>query len=120
MKNRREYRRWNCSFPCRFENGDIRFEGFVSNLSFNGACVEGQANLPLRGDALTLQIEADPEVSIPARVVYVIEQRGRERFGIEFSGTWEEKLQALMPLFERYVDQEDYSLPLLHSEEHDH
>ncbi|UCF36716.1 MAG: PilZ domain-containing protein [Acidobacteriota bacterium] len=107
MKNRREYQRWNCSFPCLVDKGDDRFTGHVRNLSFNGACVEVESELPLCGESLTIQIDSDPCVSLPARVVYVIEQEGLERIGIEFSGTWEDKMRLLMPLFENHFDRDD-------------
>lgn len=107
MKDRRKFHRWDCSLRCYCWGEGFEFKAVLTNLSFNGARVYFDKKLPAEGSEIKLAIlpedsDVPSEESIlKARVVGVYDEG--EGFGVEFYGKWDERVEILMPVFQRYI-----------------
>ena len=107
MKDRRRFHRWDCSLDCYCWGEGFEFKAVLTNLSFNGARIFPDRKSPAEG--VEIEVAMLPEEnSIPdkknmlkARVVAVYDNG--ECFGVEFYGQWDEKVEILMPVFQKYV-----------------
>jgi hypothetical protein len=107
--DRRKFHRWESKIPCHCKGEDISLSGLVTNLSFKGARVTNPSQIPEEGSEILVTLHPGKErVLLKARVVYTmcrINPPGvEEQFGIEFYGTWDERLEKLMPLFRKYIE----------------
>jgi len=107
MRDRRKFHRWDCSLECYCWGEGYEFQASLTNLSFNGARVHSDNKIPVEGAEIKVAILPE-DSNIPdegsilkARVVAVYEDG--ECFGIEFYGKWDEKVEILMPVFQRYI-----------------
>jgi len=108
LRERRKFRRWDCSIPCDVVKPGETVQAEVINLSFNGACITRSTEEMKPGDNITVNLDSDgKKVSLPGRIVYRIREDGYYRLGVEFLGAWEAKLQSLMPLFQVYIEKEE-------------
>lgn len=108
MKDRRKFHRWECSLDCYCWGEGYEFAAVLTNLSFNGARVHTNKKSPAEGSEIKVAILPEGEAGVPgkenvlkARIVAIYE--GGECFGIEFYGKWDEKVEILMPVFQRYI-----------------
>lgn len=103
VQERREFHRWQCGIPCRFVWKDGDFEAALENLSFNGAMVTGVKQSPTPSEEVLLRLESPKgEVSVPATVVFA--RNGA--FGIQFRGSRDDRIRALMPLFMDHLERQ--------------
>jgi hypothetical protein len=108
MQDRRKFHRWECSLDCYCWGEGYEFKAVLTNLSFNGARVYSKSKSPVEGSEIRVGILPEGDPGIPdkksilnARVVAIYEDG--ECFGIEFYGKWDEKVEILMPVFQRYI-----------------
>jgi PilZ domain len=107
MRDRRKFHRWDCSLGCYCWGEGFEFKAILTNLSFNGARVYFNKKLPAEGSEIQVAIlpektdVPDEETKLKARVVAIYDEG--ECFGIEFYGKWDERVEILMPVFQRYI-----------------
>lgn len=108
MRDRRKFHRWDCSLDCYCWGEGYEFKAVLTNLSFNGARVYSKHKNPDEGAEIRVAILPEGDTEAPgeenilkARVVAIYEDG--ECFGVEFYGKWDEKVEILMPVFQRYI-----------------
>ena len=107
MRDRRKFHRWDCSLGCYCWGEGFEFKALLTNLSFNGGRVYFNKKLPAEGSEIQVAIlpeksnVPDKETMLKARVVAIYDEG--ECFGIEFYGKWDERVEILMPVFQRYI-----------------
>ena len=100
--------RWDCSIPCTLRSNGERSEGRIINLSFNGACLDGSPLNAAQGDTVAIKFSAQGEdVRIQGRIVYLSGEDSGERVGIEFDGSWKEKVAKVMPVFRLFIEKNE-------------
>ena len=100
MDDRRQFRRWECSVPCRFSIAGHKFEGCVVNLSFNGARVQSDGPPPAVDARVKAVLSGPEDVEIPARVIYSAD----DFYGLLFEASREHLVRKLMPFFRAQID----------------
>jgi len=107
MRDRRRFHRWECSLECYCWLEGSEFKATLTNLSFNGARIFPSIKCPVEGSEIEVAILPEKN-SIPdrknilkARVVALYE--GGTCFGVEFYGKWDDRVEILMPVFQKYV-----------------
>ena len=107
MKDRRKFHRWDCSLSCCCSGEGFKLNGTLTNLSFNGGRVYPEGKSPPEGSEIHVSIITE-DIETPlqdkvlkARVVSIY--GNDECFGIEFYGKWDERVEILMPVFQKYV-----------------
>ena len=108
MRDRRKFHRWDCSLDCYCWGDSYEFKAVLTNLSFNGARIYSKNRSPAEGSEIKVAILPEGEAEVPnkesilkARVVAIYDDDGC--FGVEFYGKWDEKVEILMPVFQRYI-----------------
>lgn len=107
MRDRRRFHRWDCSLECRCWGDGFEFEATLTNLSFNGSRVYPKGESPPEGAEIELVLadnaleDALKGKSLKGRVVSIYDNG--ECFGIEFYGKWDDRVEILMPVFQKYV-----------------
>ena len=107
MRDRRRFHRWDCSLSCRCVGEGFELNGTLTNLSFNGARVYTGKKPPPEGSEIKVSIiEGNGDETLEGKILkarVVSLYNNGECFGIEFYGQWDERVEILMPVFQRYV-----------------
>jgi hypothetical protein len=82
--------------------------GEAINLSFEGACIAHSPEKLVKDNEIIVSVDSEAgEISLQARIVYRKSTAGGTRLGIQFLGSWEERLQSLMPFFQDFINKGD-------------
>lgn len=107
MRDRRRFHRWECKLSCYCRGEGFEFNAVVSNISFSGAKVYPEQAVPPEGSEIEISLLPEGESLqqqagiLKARVVGIYED-GR-CFGVDFYGKWDDRVEILMPIFQKYV-----------------
>ncbi|MGW8180293.1 MAG: PilZ domain-containing protein [bacterium] len=104
MRNIRDYCRRECSIPCKCAGKSRSVPGKIVDLSFDRALIIQSAPSPRLGSKVVVTVEPEKEkILLEGRVVYVQPQGP---FGVKFSGTSNDNLEKLEPVFQGYLKPE--------------
>ena len=99
MEDIRRFYRQDCKVPCHFQFCRKSSTGEVIELSFDTALVRRPTALPPLGAKIVLRVPSlDQDIVMRGKVVY-LQEEGKALFGVKFSGSCEENLDKLRPLF---------------------
>ncbi len=104
MEDIRRFYRQDCKVPCRFQFLRRSSTGELIELSFDKALIGRPAAVPPLGAKIVLRVAPfEKNVTISGTVIY-LQKQGKGLFGVKFSGTCEENLKKLKPVFAAETD----------------
>ena len=111
QKERRKFRRRDCLLRCRCEGKGFRFDGYIVNLSYGGAGINGTEKLPSLGTELLVTLgHTWKNLQLRSRVVWAksdTKEPGLANFGVEFLDSLyvrQEKLAYFFPKCNTFED----------------